>query len=239
MTEPMSPFGGTAVAAPPLEMTPPSDVAGGSENRRKLMLVGLVVGVLVLAAAAYFLFIKGGSSDNLAPVVTHGHSSSAGHPGSSTGHKPKTVTLPGEAKKPAGRNPFLALVVPPTSAPTTGPQSGAGGSSSQTGAQNTSSNSGTATQPTGTRHHGTQSTPVIPVWVDLQSLHGTRSATFVVGYSDGSTKNYRVTAPAGNGETIFAADFALLSITDRHATVKFGDGTPFDLTRGFRNRHSV
>src|SRR4051794_33054718 len=63
MTEQTFPSGGTALAEPPLPTLPldggDTDDAG---NRRKLLLVGAALGVLVLAIAAYFLLLKGDSS---------------------------------------------------------------------------------------------------------------------------------------------------------------------------------
>ena len=54
--------GATQVAEPPAPFLPEGETApSGDDNRRKLMIVGAAVGVLVLAIVAYFL-LKGGSS---------------------------------------------------------------------------------------------------------------------------------------------------------------------------------
>jgi hypothetical protein len=81
-----------------------------------------------------------------------------------------------------------------------------------------------------------------PIWISLESVSGTKSATFVVGYSNGKqTKQvrYTVEAPKRTLQTQFGSVFALLSIQDGTATVQFGDATPFDLAPGFGNRHFV
>ncbi|MDQ1696839.1 MAG: hypothetical protein QOJ03_2192, partial [Frankiaceae bacterium] len=80
-------------------------------------------------------------------------------------------------------------------------------------------------------------------WVELVSVKGTSSATFVVGYSNGKksrTVQYsHVAAPTSSLGTTFGGVFALLSVQDGTATVQLGDGTPFDLAPGFGNRHFV
>jgi len=79
------------------------------------------------------------------------------------------------------------------------------------------------------------------VWIDLARVSGTKSATFIVGYSNGKrskTRTYsNIAVPTSGVRTVFANVFSLLSIQNGTATVQIGDGTPFDLTRGFSNRH--
>jgi hypothetical protein len=80
------------------------------------------------------------------------------------------------------------------------------------------------------------------VWVELVRTSGTKSATFVVGYSNGKsliTKTFsNVLAPkAGSTSgTTFAKRFALLSVQNGEATIQFGDGTPMDIAPGAANR---
>lgn len=271
MTEPMSPFGGTAVAAPPTEMTPPvEDLAGGADNRRKLILVGAVVGVLVLALAAYFLLFKGGSSggaNSLGPVP-HAQPAAAGaaNAGGSTGagrgsaHHAKAVTLPRVAKQPAGTNPFKPLVTPPQTTTSGGSpaQGGSTGSTGSTGSAGSTGSTGStgsngSTNPgstsglptTGGKPSGSQTgspgttkhrqpRPVTPAWIELDSVHGA-TATFTIGYSNGTARTF---SKVGLQQT-FAGKFVLVSIQDGYATVRFGDGTPFDVHPGAKNRQPV
>ena len=240
MTEQTFPAGGTALAEPPLPSLPmDAGDAPADDRRRKLLLVGAVVGVLVLAMAAYFL-MKGGNStpsSSGAPVQPQ----SAGAP-ATTGHKAphaaKPLTLPKAFKGHVGRDPFKALYEAPAPAPQASQGTSTGGGDGTTG-----NTSGVPTDtPTTTGSGTTTGTATLghPVWVELVKVNGTKSATFVVGYSNGkrlTTRTFRgVVAPKGATGTVFAKQFTLLSIQNGEATIQFGDGTPLDIAPGAANR---
>jgi hypothetical protein len=223
---------GTAVAEPPAPLLPQGfdDGDGGNDNRRKLMIVGAALGVLVLAVVAFFL-LKGGGSSNSADssfsVPTHHPAKTA-----TTGHAPAAVTLPKVVTAPAGKDPFKPLYVAPKETAVAPPK--------------TTTPTTTTTVPTGTSGSGTTAPAVAsyaPVWIELVSVSGTKSATFVVGYSNGKslreTTYKSVLAPTSSLRTDFGSVFSLLSIQDGEATVQFGDGSPFDLAPGASHRHPL
>jgi hypothetical protein len=257
MTEQHTSFGGLAVADPRSATLPLDDDSVDGDDRRKLAIVGAVVAVLVVFVAAFFL-MKGKGGDNGAavpPHVTPPASTSTTQTGAAT-TPAKAVHLPKSYAGVVGRDPFKALYVAPADKST-----GAGGASTttSTGASSvttspTGTSTGTTTTTTGTTTPTTGSTGTgtttgtatgltadyVPVWVELVKVNGTSAATFVVGYTNGHrsrTVSYAgVQAPSGV-RTVFAKVFSLLSIQNGTATVQVGDGTPFDLTKGFGNRH--
>jgi hypothetical protein len=207
--------GGTQVAEPPAPILPSDNSgAGGDDSRRKLMLVGAGVGVLVLAIVAFFL-MKGGSSgsnDSFTPSPRIHHALPAAG-------QPPVIKLPKHVVTPVGRDPFKALYVAPVAA-VAGPTTGGSASTPQQSPGTTTTSTGTTTPPKVTYH---------PVWVQLKSLTST-SATFVVGYSNGKTLKgvqYSSIKPLRT----FASSFELLSIRNGVATLKYGDGSPFKLDR--------
>lgn len=251
MTEHTS-FGGLAVADPRSATLPvDTEDAVDSDNRRKLAIAGAVVAVLVVFVAAFFL-MKGKGGDNAAvpPHVTPPPASTATQTGT-TAQAAKPVHLPKSYAGVVGRDPFKALYVAPKDAPagsgssTTTSNGGSSVTTTPTVTTPVTTPTGTTTgttTPTGTTT-GTSSAPgpnYVPVWVELVKVHGTSSATFVVGYTNGKRSKTvtfaGVQAPSGV-RTVFADVFSLLSIQNGTATVQVGDGTPFDLTKGFSNRH--
>ena len=215
-------FGGTAVAEPPAPVLPGADVDSVSgDNRRKLLMVGAGVGVLVLAIVAFFVLKGGGSSsnDNGGFVVPH-HAKHV-----AAGTTPQVVTLPKKVTTPVGRDPFKALYVPPVNTGTTSTSTSKSGSTtSTTSTTTTSGTTSTSTSSAQTYH---------PVWIQLKSVTST-SATFLVGYSNGKTLRaipYPVKAPASGSRTTFASSFALLSDRNGTVTVQYGDGTPLQLDK--------
>jgi hypothetical protein len=252
MTEQMFPMGGTAVAeAPVAPVIGGFEDAGEGDNRRKLAVVGAIVGVLVLLIAAFFL-LKGGSSPApAAAAVPAGHSPAGSKPQATHGHK--AVTLPKAFKGHVGRDPFKALYAAPVAAEAKTPKvsdpgTGTGSTDPGTG---TTTGTGTGTTPSvpapttgntgGTDTGSAPAKSFTAVWVELVSVKGTKTASFVVGYSNGKRSKTaafsNIAAPTKNLRTAFAGTFALLSIQDGTATVQYGDSTPFDLAPGFGNRH--
>jgi hypothetical protein len=233
--------GGTSLAEPPVPMAPASSEPVADDNRRKLAIVSAVVGALVLLVAAFFLLKgNGGSNDQALAPVTRGVPPTAQNGGGkATAQHP--IRLPKAFNGAVGRDPFAPLYTPPkakASAPAStpsGPKSNPGTTPvvvTPGGSTGSSGNPGT-----------TPAASYAPVWVELVSVNGTKSATFVVDYSNGKrtkTTTFKgVTAPTKTLRTTFGHVFALLSIQDGTATVQFGDGTPFDLAKGFGNRHFV
>src|SRR3954469_22651427 len=145
MTEQTFPSGGTAIAEPPLPALPMDggDVTDDG-SRRKLLLVGAALGVLVLALAAFFL-MKGGSDTRAtgsSPVLPH-HAAAApakAHHAKAT----KPLKLPKSYKGNVGKAPFKPLYVAPV-APAAGPGAGTSPDAGQTGTAST----GGATPSTG------------------------------------------------------------------------------------------
>jgi len=120
-----------------------------AQSRRSLLVLGAVGGALALAAGGYFL-LGGGGGANASEVVAQ-----------SSTRTPVTAIVPTVAKKPVvlpavskvrlGRDPFLALYIPPVVSPA-GPATGSGT---------------TGTTPTGTTGAptapGTAPAPTVPV----------------------------------------------------------------------------
>jgi hypothetical protein len=237
MTEQHPSFGGVAVANP-RTTTSPLDLGtedAHDDNRRKLAVVGAIVAVLVVLVAAFFMLkSKGGSETTALPphIVPPASGSSAA---SGTAAKaPKAIELPKPFHGIVGRDPFKPRYVVPVQNPAA------------------SSTSASTTTVTANPTSVTPVTPVVPVtpasttaapnpvWVELVSSNN-KSATFVVGYSNGkklTTKRFTaVKAPTGSaGRTIFAKVFALLRLNNGHALVQYGDGTPTTITSGPSHR---
>src|SRR4051794_23291099 len=235
MTEQTFPAGGTAVADPPVPALPMDggEVADDG-SRRKLLLVGAALGVLVLALAAFFL-MKGGSDTpaSSSPVLPH-HVAAApakAHHAKAT----KPLKLPKSYKGNVGKDPFKPLYVALV-APAAGPGAGTSPDAGQTGTPSTggsTSSTGGSTGSTSSSGGGTTThAPVYrPIWLQLRQV-SPKGAVFVVGYSNRhSLKVLRfiVKAPTGTTGRVFADAFSLLSVSGNEATVQYGDGTPFVL----------
>ena len=249
MTEQHPSFGGVAVADPRTTASP-LDLGSDTEstdNRRKLALVGAVVAVLVVLVAAFFLLKGSGSSNNTAlpphivPPVTSG-STTGTAAGTTTASAPKPIKLPKPFAGVVGRDPFKPLYVEPAPKTPTTPSGPASNPVPVAPVPPVTTAGGPSTTPT----TGTgSSTPSLganfdPIWVGLVHVTGTKSATFIVGYSNGkrtTTVTYTVAAPQNTTRAVFGRVFSLLSIQNGTATVQLGDGTPFDLSKGFSNRH--
>lgn len=223
---------GTAVAEPPAPILPAGfdDEDGGNDNRRKLVIVGAVLGVVVLAVIAFFLLKGGGSS-----TANDSFSVPAHHPAKAApaGKAPAAVKLPKVVNNPGGKDPFKPLYVAPAPKPAA-PAKPAPSVPTTTTTIPAGSSTGTTAPATAS---------YAPVWIELVSVTGTKSATFTVGYSNGKslrTTTYKnVVAPTNSLRTDFGNVFSLLSIQDGEATVQFGDGSPFDLLPGSSHRHPL
>lgn len=236
MSEHSALSGATTVAEPPGPLLPSGFEDGDGDSRRKLMIVGAVAGVVVLLIAAFFLLKGGGSSSPAASgVVPHGVAPSSASGGTGQGHKP--ITLPKAFHGNVGRDPFKPLYTQPVAATGGGTQTGKStGTGTGTGGGGGAPAPAPSTGPT-------KPAKFAPVWIELVSVHGTKSASFVVGESNGKkTRNVaynNVPVPKNSLRTTFGGVFALLSIQDGMATVQYGDAQPFDLAPGFANRHFV
>jgi len=249
MTEQHSSFGGVAVADPRATSTSPLDLGTdteGDDNRRKLALVGAVVAVLVVLVAAFFMLKGGGSSDNTAlpPHIVPPASSTTAQSGTAAS-APKAIKLPKPFAGAVGRDPFKPLYVAPADVTLGG---GTGTPVTPVNPVNPApvvtvpTTTGTPTSGPSNAGGGVVPAGYAPVWVALVHVNGTQSATFVVGYSNGKRSKEvtfsNVAAPKSL-RTVFANVFSLLSIQNGTTTVQIGDGTPFDLGKGFNNRHYV
>jgi hypothetical protein len=215
---------------------PPNGDQDGSDegsaagpNRRKLFIVGGVAGAAVVIVAA-FMLLHGGSSPSTATAGAVPHGTFKAPPSAPAHSGTKTVTLPKKSKVQAGRNPFTALYVAPVTAGTAVGGTTTVGSSPSPGP--TAPVAGPTPIPTPT------SPPVgplgAPTYVQLLSTKGTRSATFQVGYAHHKFKKFNVFAPSAGASTgtVFATEFALISIKGGVAMVQIGDGPPFPLNAG-------
>ncbi len=228
MTEQTFPTGGTALAEPPLP-TLPLD-GGDSEdpgNRRKLLLVGVVLAVLVLAIAAYFLLLKGDSStptSSGSPVTPAAAAPVKPH----KAHVAKPVALPKHFKGHVGRDPFNPLYTAPVAAPAA-PSGTTGGSTTTDGSTPTTTDGSTPTTTDGSTPTTTHKAVYRPIWIQLRKVTA-KSVVFAIGYSN--NKNLRVSrfvvdVPKHNGQTLFANRFSLLSVSGEKVMLKYGDGSPF------------
>jgi hypothetical protein len=210
------------------------DFDGSGANRRRLLILGTIAGVIILAAAAYLLLHKSPSTPT-ATVVPRGIVHSAPAKAKTTTKTPpkKVVTtkLPKVAKHPTVRDPFLALVTVPVQT------SGSAASSTTVSAPSTAPTTGTqpvVTPTTGpSTTTGSGKTSGGPLWIQLISANST-TAHFKVGYAHSKFRNFTVQAPTATSDqaTIFAKIFALIAVQNGEATVQIGDGAPFILTLG-------
>ena len=215
--------GATQVAEPPAPLLPSGEAGnGGDDNRRKLMVVGAAVGVVVLAIVAFFLLKGGGSSSSSDAGFVAPHHTRHPVPAAAA---PAVVKLPKHVAAPIGRDPFKALYTAPDAS---GPAAGTGSTTQQSTGGTTTTSTGGSTTPTSTGTTTTKAT-YHPVWIQLKSFTST-TATFDVGYSNGKTLKavrYSGVKPLHT----FASSFELLSIHSGFVTLKFGDGSPFELDR--------
>lgn len=226
MSESSFPFGGVAVAEPPLQ---PGSFDEPVSDRRRLVLFAGLAALVLAGLGAYFLLFSGGNSSDQGAVAVPQH-----HVVAPAAPKPTTKVVPPAYNAVTGRDPFKALYVAPTAAPANAaaaPSAPAAPAAPAPATQPSSGSTGTTT---------TTTKPASPVWVELDSQSGTRTATLRVAYSDGTTRVFQnVPAPKPGQRTVFAKYFALLSIHSGYVTVQYGDGKPFDLRQGFANRHFV
>lgn len=233
---------------------PPGDVEEtGGDNRRRLMILGMVAAIVVIVAAAYMLLHKGSSSSPTpaaAPPVpassTATGAASGGTPAKTTktGSAAKAGTkLPHKSKTPLVRDPFKALISAPVAASSTSPSNQQTGGTTDVGSQPATNPAPTASTPTVTSPTspttGAAVTSGSPLWIQLISVQGTKSAIFDVGYAHHKFRRFQVIAPSPTSArgTVFDGEFALLGIQGDDVTIQVGDDTPFDLTHGVS--HSV
>ena len=211
--------GGTQVAEPPAPILPVGESeSGGEDNRRKLMMVGAAVGVLVLGLAAFFLLKGGSSADTSSSLPPLPHRQPAAAPAAPA----PVVKLPTHLTAPVGRDPFKALYTAPAAAP-----AGSTGTTSTTTSPSTGGTTTTTAGGTSPTTTTTTTTTYHPVWVQLKSFT-TSAATFDVGYSNGKT--LKAVRYAGvKALHTFGGSFELLSIRNGVVSVRYGDGTPFQL----------
>ena len=148
MSESTIPFQGqTAVLDRPLtDLGEPLEEPGGG-NRSKLLALGALAGVLVLAVLAYFLFFAGGSEEPAAddtPAATVPKAPAPEQPAAAPAKSPKLTG------KTFGRDPFKALITEPeagtaSTASTVDTQTATGSeTTASTGTGSSTSGSGTS-----------------------------------------------------------------------------------------------
>jgi hypothetical protein len=217
-----------------------SDDGAAGANRRKLFIAGGVAGAVVVVVAAFMLLHGGSSTPSAATgAVPHGTvkspvAAAAGH-GGGAATKTKTTRLPKKGKLQAGRDPFAPLFTAPV---TTGTAVGA--TTTTVGSNPTPNPTASApvVGPTPTPTTSPTTPPAgplgTPTYLQLLSTKGTHSATFRVGYKHQKFKQFQVEAPSAGSSsgTVFALDFALISVKADVATIQIGDGPPFQLSPG-------
>src|SRR5215204_6100523 len=85
---------------------------GVAGQRRLLLIVGGLAGLLVLGLAAYFLFLSGGSEDDLGALPAQGPAPSSaddGKQGDKKGDESKPESLPEKFDGEVGSDPFKPL----------------------------------------------------------------------------------------------------------------------------------
>jgi hypothetical protein len=217
-----------------------SDAADGG-NRRRLMIIGTVAGLIILAAAAYLLLHKSPSStptSGAVPrgvVVVHHTTPAKSHTAAKGAKKTKSVKVVKVAHGPQVVDPFAPLVTAPVA--TTGAPASSSTVTSSSTAPSTAPSTGTqpvTTPSTGTTTTtGTGKTAGGPLWIQLMSASG-QTAHFKVGYAHHKFRDFTVLAPKASSDqgTVFAHEFALISVQSGQATIQIGDGAPFILTTG-------
>jgi hypothetical protein len=125
---------------------------GSGGNRRLLVALAALAGVLVIGAAVYFLFLSGDSSDDELAAVPRAQATGTHAPKANKGDDGVVGDkVPEEFKGNIGRDPFAPLAfelvsATPTEAPTTEPTDGTGGTTPTTDPQPTAtSDPGTTT----------------------------------------------------------------------------------------------
>jgi hypothetical protein len=188
MTESAFPFSGQGDnPAAPVEEAP-----SGETNRRKLLLGGGAV-VLALLVAGYFLFLRGGTSEDTTAFVPQHRAPAVA--AKATAKAPAKQAVPQTFNGSVGRDPFKPLVTV-TPAPVVDP-------AAATTAGSTTTPSTTSSAPA--------STPV-----SLQNVYKQGSKSFAQTMINGTV--YKPTV----GQT-FAGTFQLLSVSGKTATYVQGD----------------
>jgi hypothetical protein len=202
--------GGIATQEPPTE-APDSPVTG---SRRNLIVVAVAV-VAAIATAAYFLFLSGGGSPAPVAAVTHASLHPSGASKVTGGTKTPGGSTPIQSAAPrdkSARDPFKALLVEPTAAPSATAAVGASPTATPSGStSNPAPSSSSSTPGTGTGN--------VVATVTLKSINAkAKTATFNVDAS-GVAKNYAGVVVGGT----FATFFKLYDLGTKCAQVQYGD----------------
>ncbi|HVA61959.1 MAG TPA: hypothetical protein VNG13_15690 [Mycobacteriales bacterium] len=217
MTESAFPFEPVAAGSAALD-------EGDGRNRR-LVLAGVLVAVLLVAVAGYFLVLKGSPSaaPSAAPLVHRVPVTGAQHVSRKA---PSVQTLPASYNDVIGRDPFMSLLSPPKPAATPAAPKPAATTA--------------PVAPTGGTSSASTVAAATPSFIELDSQNGTKTATFDIGWTDGTvTVVQNVAAPVKGKATAFGGVFSLLALSSGTATVQEGDGAPFQLQQGYANRHNL
>lgn len=241
MTEQHPSFGGVAVADPTTTMSPldlGSDDAG-TDNRRKLALVGAVVAVLVVLVAAFFMLKGKGNSDTAGGVVPHVVAPTTTGASGTAAAAPKPIKLPKAFHGVVGRDPFKALYVVPAPKPAAATTPTSPGTTPTAPGVTPVAPSGTGQVPTQTAPGSNKVAADLsaPMWIEFDSL-SPQGPTFRIMYADNVAYVYQhIAIPKAGKTTVFASSFSLLSVHDGVAVVQLADGTPFRMKQGYDYRH--
>jgi hypothetical protein len=161
MSESSFPFeGGTAVATPPAPPAPLLDEPAGARSR--LLLVGGIAVVVVLAVVGYFLFFAGSPAEDDSPAATPPKAVAPAAPAPAA---EQPVTTPTKInQRNFGRDPFKALIVEAPVVDTSAASSSDTSTTdtSATGSTGSTSTATNVTQPTATTSHTFRVVSVTP-----------------------------------------------------------------------------
>lgn len=223
-----------------------SHESDSGRDRRVLLLGGLAV-VALAAIAVYFLVLHKSSAAPAASSVL-GRVPASAPASTKPSSSAKLATIPATYNQAVGRDPFAPLYTPPAAAPsapsTVSTANSTSGAAVPVTSTSTAPVTSTSTAPTTTSTSTAPTTTsttaaVTPAWIEMTGQNGTRYASFLVGYTNGTTTPFaNVPAPAPYHQTYFGNDFALDQIDLQSCYVQEGDGAPFVLKLGANNRHN-
>jgi hypothetical protein len=223
------------VASPEVQGDDQKESGFGGAERKRLIILGAVGGVLVLGAGGYFLLGSGSGDDSVAtgPVVTH-HATpktSATSPPAAPKASASPTSVPTiQSALQTGRDPFAPLVVAPvaTSSPSATSTPGATGDAAGAGSSTTDSTTGTTGATDGASASSSPSTSTKPASGKF-TLNKLAYDQNNVWYADVTWNGKEYTPILGS---TFADTFTFVAEANGYASFNNG-GQSFRLAVGF------
>ena len=202
---------------------------GAGDNRRKLMLLGGLAGLLVLGAAVYFLFLSGGSSTDTFTPIPQGQPVASPSASATDGTK-----LPDKFQGTVGHDPFQplaaeAVVIEPTTAPTTSTGTGTGTGTTPTTAPVVIPTTVVTPPPTTTP---TTPAPVTRYAVTVNSVNGGKNSAVITVNGKRYTVSVKDNFPSATTGPFDLVRVGQLPSGKDTATVVFGSDLPVELKAG-------